>query len=55
MLVIVLQSINMNPEMMVGGLAIIFGVDRLLDMARTVCNVTGDCAVATVIGQAQRE
>ena len=51
MLVIVLQSINMKPEMMAGGLAIIFGVDRLLDMARTVCNVTGDCAVAAVIGR----
>ncbi|MAA77755.1 MAG: dicarboxylate/amino acid:cation symporter [Deltaproteobacteria bacterium] len=50
MLVIVLQSVGMTPEMMTGGLAIIFGVDRLLDMSRTVCNVTGDCAVAAVIG-----
>ena len=49
-LVIVLQSVGMTPEMMTGGLAIIFGVDRLLDMCRTVCNVTGDCAVAAVIG-----
>ena len=50
MLVIVLQSVGMTPEMMTGGLAIIFGVDRILDMSRTVCNVTGDCAVAAVIG-----
>ena len=55
MLVIVLQSINMKPEMMTGGLAIIFGVDRLLDMARTVCNVTGDCAVAAVVGHSVEE
>ncbi|MEC7985157.1 MAG: dicarboxylate/amino acid:cation symporter [Myxococcota bacterium] len=51
MLVIVLQSIGMSPENMAGGLAIIFGVDRLLDMARTVCNVTGDCTVAAVVAQ----
>ena len=50
MLVIVLQSVGMTPNMMTGGLAMIFGVDRLLDMSRTVCNVTGDCAVAAVIG-----
>jgi proton glutamate symport protein len=50
MLVIVLQSVGMTPEMMTGGLAMIFGVDRLLDMSRTVCNVTGDCAVAAVVG-----
>ena len=50
MLVIVLQSVGMTPEMMTGGLAIIFGVDRILDMCRTVCNVTGDGAVATIVG-----
>lgn len=49
MLVIVLQSVGMGDEAMKGGIAIIFGVDRLLDMCRTVTNVTGDAMVATVV------
>lgn len=49
MLVVVLQSIGLSTEQMSGGLAIIFGVDRLLDMSRTVINVTGDCTVATIV------
>jgi Na+/H+-dicarboxylate symporter len=28
-------------------------VDRLLDMCRTVTNVTGDCAVATVVAHSE--
>ncbi len=50
MLIIVLQSVGMSPEVMASGIAIIFGVDRLLDMCRTACNVTGDCMVAAVVG-----
>jgi len=49
MLVIVLQSVGIPDEAMRGGIAIIFGVDRLLDMCRTTCNVTGDAAVATIV------
>jgi Na+/H+-dicarboxylate symporter len=49
MLVIVLQSVNMPADAMAGGIAIIFGVDRILDMCRTACNVTGDCMVAATI------
>jgi proton glutamate symport protein len=50
MLVVVLQSVNLPSEVMRGGIAVIFGVDRLLDMARTTCNITGDCMTAAVIG-----
>lgn len=53
MLVVVLQGINVSPESMQGGLAIIFGVDRILDMCRTTCNVTGDCAVCLVVDQSE--
>ena len=53
MLVVVLQSIGVPPDAMSGGLAIIFGVDRLLDMCRTTCNVTGDCAVAAIVGHSE--
>lgn len=49
MLVVVLESIGLSAEQMTTGLAIIFGVDRLLDMVRTVVNVTGDCTVATIV------
>lgn len=47
MLVIVLAQAGI-PE---AGLALIFAVDRPLDMFRTVINVTGDTAVACVVNQ----
>lgn len=37
------------------GLALILGIDRLLDMFRTTVNVTGDLAVATVMAVAEGE
>ena len=49
MLVIVLGSIGVPSE----GLALIFGVDRLLDMLRTVVNVTGDATVATIVASSE--
>jgi len=49
MLVIVLGAVGMDPE----GVALIFAVDRILDMLRTVVNVTGDATVATVIASAE--
>jgi proton glutamate symport protein len=45
MLVIILQSIGVPTE----GIALILGVDRILDMLRTVTNVTGDATVATIV------
>jgi len=51
MLVIVLGAINVPTE----GLALIFGVDRILDMLRTVVNVTGDATVATVVAASEGE
>lgn len=47
MLVIVLQAIGVPPE----GLALIFAVDRPLDMCRTVANVTGDATVAMIVAK----
>jgi Na+/H+-dicarboxylate symporter len=49
MLVIILEAINVPVE----GIALILGVDRILDMLRTVCNVTGDATVATVVAQSE--
>lgn len=45
MLVIVLQSVQVPIE----GIALILGVDRILDMARTAVNVTGDAAVSVAV------
>lgn len=45
MLVIVLQSVGIPLE----GIAVILGVDRILDMCRTTCNITGDCMVCAVV------
>ncbi len=49
MLVIVLSAIGIDPE----GIALIFAVDRILDMLRTVVNVTGDATVATVVASTE--
>ncbi|MCA9298173.1 MAG: dicarboxylate/amino acid:cation symporter [Phycisphaerales bacterium] len=54
MLVIVLEQLKMGPQI-APGIAILFGVDRLLDMCRTTCNVTGDCMVATVVASSEGE
>ncbi len=53
MLVIVLQAVGIDDATMKGGLAIIFGVDRILDMCRTTTNVTGDCMVTAVVAHAE--
>ena len=49
MLIIVLESVGLNPAWV----AIIFPVDRILDMCRTTVNVTGDCSVATIVASSE--
>ena len=51
MLVIVLSSIGIDPD----GIALIFAVDRILDMLRTVVNVTGDATVATIVASTENK
>ncbi|NVK51544.1 MAG: dicarboxylate/amino acid:cation symporter [Flavobacteriaceae bacterium] len=51
MLVIVLESINFPKELYPVALALIFAVDRPLDMLRTVINVTGDATVSMVVAK----
>lgn len=51
MLVIVLESIGFPADKLAIGLALIFAVDRPLDMCRTVINVTGDATVATLVAK----
>ncbi|MCC5942053.1 MAG: dicarboxylate/amino acid:cation symporter [Balneolaceae bacterium] len=49
MLVIVLQSVQVPIE----GIALILGVDRILDMARTAVNITGDAAVSVAVAHTE--
>lgn len=51
MLIIVLEQANIPVE----GLSLIFAVDRILDMCRTVVNITGDACVATFISASEGE
>ena len=51
LMIIVLESVGLNPAW----IALIFPVDRILDMCRTVVNVTGDGAVSTLIAHSEGE
>ncbi len=51
MLVIVLESIGFPANKLAIGLALIFAVDRPLDMCRTVINVTGDAMVSLIVAK----
>ncbi|TJY33331.1 dicarboxylate/amino acid:cation symporter [Pontimicrobium aquaticum] len=51
MLVIVLESVGLPPELLPIGLALIFAVDRPLDMCRTIVNVTGDAMVSMIVAK----
>jgi len=51
LIVVLMQSVGIPGE----GIGIIMGIDRLLDMCRTVLNVTGDLVVATCVAGGARE
>ena len=51
MLVIVLKQVGIPLE----GIALILGVERILDMFRTVINITGDASAAVVVAASEGE
>jgi len=51
MLVIVLESVGFPADKYAIGLALIFAVDRPLDMLRTVVNITGDATVSMIVAK----
>ena len=51
MLIIILRSVGI-PE---SGIALILGVDRILDMARTTTNITGALVAAAIIASSEKE
>ena len=48
-IILVLAQIGVNPAL----IAIILGVDRILDMCRTTLNVTGDITIATYVARSE--
>lgn len=55
MLVIVLESIGIPADKLAIGLALIFAIDRPLDMYRTVVNLTGDSMVSVLVAKSMNK
>jgi Na+/H+-dicarboxylate symporter len=51
MLIMVLESVGLNPAW----IALIFPIDRILDMCRTTVNITGDAVVASIVASGEGE
>ena len=51
MLAMVLSQVGLPAE----GIGLIIGVDRLLDMVRTVVNVTGDSTVSIIVAKSENQ
>jgi Na+/H+-dicarboxylate symporter len=49
LLTMVLRQVGLPIE----GIALIIGIDRILDMARTMVNVTGDLVVGTIVARSE--
>lgn len=52
---LVLNGLGLTPEQLVAGFAFLFALDRLLDMIRTILNVTSDAVVAAIIADNENE
>lgn len=53
--IIVIASTVVAFGLPVEGVAIILGVDRIMDMARTACNVFGNCIATVVVARWEKE
>ena len=53
-LIIVLQSVGLGDKVE-AGIALILGVDRILDMLRTATNITGDMSCASFVARSEGE
>jgi Na+/H+-dicarboxylate symporter len=50
---VMLSMVLLQTGLPVEGIALILGVDRILDMARTAVNVTGDVTVACIVARSE--
>ena len=51
MLTMVLNQVGLPAE----GIALIIGIDRILDMARTAVNVTGDATISCIVAKVEKK
>ncbi len=54
-IVLVLNGMGLTPEQLISGFALLYTMDRLLEMARTMINVTSDVVVAATIADNENE
>lgn len=53
MLTLTLSTLNLPPEVIATGIAVIYGIDPILDMMRTATNVAGQIAIPTWIARTE--
>ena len=51
MLTMVLNQVNLPVE----GIALIIGIDRILDMSRTAVNISGDAICAMIVAKSEEK
>ena len=54
-IVLVLNGMGLTPEQLISGFALLFTMDRITDMLRTMINVTSDAVVAATIADNENE
>lgn len=52
---VILNGLGLTPQQLVEGFAFLFAIDRIVDMFRTMLNVTSDAVVAVVIADNENE
>ncbi|OGH97004.1 MAG: hypothetical protein A2287_08850 [Candidatus Melainabacteria bacterium RIFOXYA12_FULL_32_12] len=52
---IILNGLGLTPEQVIQGFALLFAVDRFLDMFRTLVNVTSETVIASIIASKEGE
>jgi Na+/H+-dicarboxylate symporter len=53
--IITLAMVLRQAGLPISGIGLIIGVDRIIDMARTVINITGDTVTACIVGKSEKE
>lgn len=54
-IVLVLNGMGLTPDQLISGFALLFALDRIIDMVRTMLNVTSDAVVAAAIADNENE
>jgi len=54
-ILVILQAVGFGEQAIATGIGMIYVVDRILDMCRTMINVLGDSCAAAIIGKSEGE